>query len=84
MNSFIFALFVFIAAAHPAFADNAKVLDVQKIKTPAGIEVWLVQDKNVPVISMTYSFDGGLAYDPEDKPGVGAWSPSCSTKVRAR
>ena len=71
MNSFIFALFVFIAAAHPAFADNAKVLDVQKIKTPAGIEVWLVQDKNVPVISMTYSFDGGLAYDPEDKPGVG-------------
>jgi zinc protease len=56
---------------HPAFADSAKVLDVQKIKTPAGIEVWLVQDKSVPVISMNYSFDGGLAYDPEDKPGVG-------------
>jgi zinc protease len=66
----ILALFIF-AFAHPALADTTKILDVQKIKTPAGIEVWLVQDKTVPVISMSYSFDGGLAYDPEDKPGVG-------------
>jgi zinc protease len=44
---------------------------VQKLKTPAGIEVWLVEDKTVPVISVTFSFDGGLIYDPKDKPGVG-------------
>ena len=70
MKRFVIALFVLCAAAHPALAAD-KTLDVQKIKTPAGIEIWLVQDKAVPVISMSYSFDGGLAYDPEDKPGVG-------------
>ena len=71
MKRFILTLFIFIALAHPAFAADAKVLDVQKFKTPAGIEVWLVQDKTVPVISMSYSFEGGLVYDPEEKPGVG-------------
>ena len=71
MKHFILSLFVIILMAHSSFAEAAKVLDVQKIKTPAGIEVWLVQDKSVPVISMSYSFEGGLVYDPEDKPGVG-------------
>jgi len=71
INRFIFALFIIITIAHPAFADSAKVLDVQKLKTPAGIEVWLVEDKSVPVISISYSFEGGLVYDPEEKPGVG-------------
>lgn len=70
MKHFFIALLV-IFFTQPAFADNAKVLDVQKLKTPAGIEAWLVQDKAYPVISISYSFDGGLAYDPEDKPGVG-------------
>jgi zinc protease len=71
MKRFIFTLIVIITASmRPAFAAD-KILDVQKITTPAGIEIWLVQDKTVPVISMSYSFDGGLAYDPEGKPGVG-------------
>ncbi len=47
-----------------------KILDVQSFKTPAGIDVWLVSDKTVPVISMDFSFEGGLANDPEGKPGV--------------
>jgi zinc protease len=68
---FAFILLIIIAFAHSALADSSKVLDVQKLKTPAGIEVWLVQDKTIPVISLSYSFDGGLAYDPDDKPGVG-------------
>src|SRR5690606_13437837 len=44
---------------------------VQAFTTPAGIAVWLVHDDTVPVVSMNFSFEGGLAYDPEDKPGVG-------------
>lgn len=71
IRHFIITLFIILFAAHPALAETAKVLDVQSFKTPAGIDVWLVQDKTVPVISMNYSFDGGLVYDPEDKPGVG-------------
>lgn len=53
MKRVIFALLVVISFMRPALAAD-KILDVQKIKTPAGIEVWLVQDKTVPVISMSY------------------------------
>lgn len=69
IKRFILLLLMIAAFARPALAE--KILNVQKLKTPAGIEVWLVEDKTVPVISMSYSFDGGLQYDPEDKPGVG-------------
>jgi zinc protease len=69
MRSFILSLLIVFTLCRPALAD--KVLDVQKLKTPGGIEVWLVEDKTVPVISMNFSFEGGLVYDPEGKPGVG-------------
>lgn len=55
----------------PANAARDKILDVQVIKRPSGIEAWLVEDHTAPVISMNFSFEGGIVYDPEDKPGVG-------------
>lgn len=72
MRPFIFAFFIITFFCTPAHATAPdKILNVQKIETPGGIEAWVVEDKTVPVISMNFSFDGGLAYDPEDKPGVG-------------
>ena len=71
MKYFIFALLVFFVPFYPAFADEGEILNVQKITTPGGIEAWIVEDKTVPVISMSFSFEGGLIYDPEGKPGVG-------------
>ena len=65
-----FQLFLLVAAL-PAFANDGKILNVQKLTTPDGIEAWIVEDKTVPVISMNFSFEGGLSYDPKDKPGVG-------------
>lgn len=47
-----------------------KILNVTEIKAPEGAQAWLVEDKNVPVISISFSFDGGLIHDPDDKPGV--------------
>ena len=70
MTRFLALLFVLLSVS-PAFAAKGKVLDIQVIKGPPGAEVWLVEDHTVPVISMNYSFDGGLAYDPDDKPGTG-------------
>lgn len=67
MIRFILALSVVLFLTSPA---AAKTLDVQVIKSKSGIEAWLVEDKTVPVISINFSFDGGLVYDPEDKPGV--------------
>jgi len=70
LNLFL-ALFLGILFCSPALAAPDQVLDVQQLKTPGGIEVWLVEDKTVPVISMSFFFDGGLIYDPEDLPGAG-------------
>jgi zinc protease len=69
IRAFLTAFFM-IALTMSAHARD-KVLDVQVIKTKSGIEAWLVEDKTVPVVSMNFSFDGGLALDPDDKPGVG-------------
>lgn len=59
-----------LAAAPAAKKENGKVLDVQSFKTPYGINVWLVEDHTIPVISANFSFEGGLANDPDNKPGV--------------
>jgi zinc protease len=56
-----------LTSAAPAFAGASRI---ERIVTPAGIEIWLVRDKNLPVISLDFSFLGGAAQDPADRPGV--------------
>ena len=54
-----------------AFAQSAdKVLDVQTLTSKKGIDIWLVEDHSVPVVAIDFSFPGGLAADPADKPGL--------------
>ncbi|MDY0874500.1 M16 family metallopeptidase [Dongia rigui] len=48
----------------------AAATEIQKIVSPAGIEVWLVEDHTVPVISLSFGWDGGTAMDPKGKEGV--------------
>lgn len=53
-----------------AFARD-RFLDIQEIKTPSGLSVWLVEDHRVPVISVDFAFRGaGAATDPEGKQGL--------------
>lgn len=70
MMRYLIALLALVAFSAPAMAAKSKVLDVQEIKTASGIEAWLVEDHSIPVISVNFSFEGGIAYDPDDKPGV--------------
>ena len=56
---------------------------IQHLVSPGGIEAWFVQDATVPLIAMEYAFGGGASQDPAGKPGVGNWSPTCSTKAPA-
>lgn len=67
----LFVVLFVLCSLHPAFAAAGKVLDVRTIRSPGGIEAWLVEDHTVPVVSMSFSFEGGLAYDPPGKPGTG-------------
>lgn len=43
---------------------------VQKVRTPGGLEVWLVEDYAVPLVAFQFAFKGGAAQDPAGLPGV--------------
>ncbi len=48
----------------------AYAIDIQRVISPRGIEVWLVQDNTIPLVSVSFAFSGGASQDPADKPGV--------------
>ena len=54
----------------PALLAAAPIAKVQRIVTPAGIEIWYVQEPNIPVISISLGFRGGTALDPPGKSGL--------------
>jgi len=55
-----------VLAAPPARA----AADVQRVVSPGGIEAWLVEAHEVPVVSIDFAFDGGLELDPEGLQGL--------------
>ena len=62
---FVAGLSLFGLAATPASA-----IEIKDIRSPGGIEAWLVQDDTLPLISMSFAFTGGATQDPAGKPGV--------------
>ncbi len=59
------SLILTVSTSNPAAAMN-----IQKIKTPSGIEAWLVEEHSVPLMALRYAFDGGSSQDPAGKEGV--------------
>ncbi|MGV8995645.1 MAG: M16 family metallopeptidase [Parvibaculaceae bacterium] len=60
-----FALVAFTLVSLPASA-----LEVKRVVSPGGIEAWLVEEYEVPIITMEVSWDGGAASDPAAKLGL--------------
>ena len=54
-------------AAHGA---DAPVVPIQQLKTPSGIEVWLVESHTLPMVSVEVAFKAGAVYDPQGKQGL--------------
>jgi zinc protease len=65
------AALAFILLALPARAVEIKV-----VTSKGGIEAWLVEDRTVPVVSMSVAFRGGAALDPEGKGGLAEMTAS--------
>lgn len=66
-----FAFILFMAAPALAQPPKDRFLDIQEITSPGGIKAWLVEDHNVPVISVQFAFAGaGAARDPDGKSGL--------------
>jgi zinc protease len=53
-----------------AAAPPAQAVKIDVVRSPGGIEAWLVQDQTVPLIAINFAFRGGSSQDPADKPGV--------------
>lgn len=45
-------------------------MKIQRVISPGGIEAWLVENHDVPLIAMRFGFQGGASQDPEGKEGV--------------
>ncbi|MDB5477568.1 MAG: putative peptidase, partial [Alphaproteobacteria bacterium] len=54
----------------PTQVQAKPYLDIQEIKTPKGLSVWFVQDKNIPVMTLKFSLKGGAQLDPPGKEGT--------------
>lgn len=42
---------------------------VQVVTSPGGITAWLIEDRSVPVVSLSFAFKGGAALDPAGREG---------------
>ena len=45
-------------------------MKIQSVKSPGGIEAWLVEDHSVPLMAMRFAFEGGSSQDPAGKEGL--------------
>ena len=49
---------------------HARALDIQSVTSPGGITGWLVEDHDNPILTMSFSFNGGEAAEPIGKEGL--------------
>jgi zinc protease len=63
-------LFLLTVLALPFLNNEAHAMKVERVVSPLGIEAWLVQEKNVPLIAMQFAFNGGAAQDETGKEGA--------------
>ena len=63
-------LFVALALFIGINAQPAKAMKIQTVKSPGGIEAWLVEEHSVPLISMRFGFRGGSSQDALGKEGI--------------
>jgi zinc protease len=48
----------------------AQAVTIKDVKSPGGLEAWLVEDHSLPVVTIDLAFRGGAALDPVDKQGL--------------
>ncbi len=65
--SVLWIAFVAVVLIHPTRTEAMKI---QQVKSPGGIEAWLVEEHSLPLVAMRFAFTGGAAQDPSDNPGV--------------
>ena len=62
------------AALGPGIAAGAGAVDIERVATPAGVEVWYSREARIPIVSVALAFRGGAALDPAGKEGLAAFA----------
>jgi zinc protease len=65
IKKFTFVLLTLVVAGSVAHA-----IDIKRIDTNEGPEIWLVEDHSNPVVSLHFAFQGGEGNDPAGKEGL--------------
>lgn len=58
----LLSIFTLIRPAH--------AMKIQEVKSPGGIEAWLVEEHAVPMMALRFAFAGGNSQDPTGKEGL--------------
>jgi len=71
-RSVILSTFRFVGALIVLVGSTTltEALEITPVKSPGGIEAWLVEDHKNPIITIRASFAGGSRTDPPGKPGL--------------
>ncbi|MDX1484648.1 MAG: pitrilysin family protein [Alphaproteobacteria bacterium] len=59
-----------VAAAALLFTAPANALKIKEVTSPKGITGWLIEDRTVPIFTLSFAFRGGSALDPQGKEGL--------------
>lgn len=51
-------------------APEGHAMKIQSVKSPGGIEAWLVEEHSVPLFALRFAFESGNAQDPAGKDGL--------------
>jgi len=63
------AVLTLAASVVPA-VPAANAMQIERVVSPGGIEAWLVREPSVPLVALEFTFRGGAAQDPAERPGV--------------
>jgi zinc protease len=69
-RAWVAAPFAAIVTVLAIQSSPAHAMKIQTIKSPGGIEAWLVEEHAVPMMAMRFAFDGGSSQDPAEKEGL--------------
>ncbi|MBX7198648.1 MAG: insulinase family protein [Rhodospirillaceae bacterium] len=65
-----------VCAAALLFSTAAGAVTVKEVKSPGGLTAYLSEDHTVPIIAVSFLFNGGSALDPADKVGLSTLATS--------
>ena len=50
--------------------SQLEALEFKKLETKSGIKFWFVEDKSIPIVSVSFSFKGGSSLESKEKNGI--------------